>query len=133
MRFKRHMKLEYGLRQIGIAPLVNVVFLLFIFFVLSSSFLVQPGIRIDLPRTITSEALNYENVEISVSFENTAYVFGRPLTAQELKNLFKAVAKRNQSLLIKADKRASLGRVVEIWDMARDSGIARLNIATNQE
>ncbi|MCX5697280.1 MAG: biopolymer transporter ExbD [Candidatus Omnitrophica bacterium] len=133
MRFKRHMKLEYGLKQIDTAPLVNVVFLLFIFFVLSSIFLVEPGIRIDLPRAITGEALNYENIEVSISSENTAYAFGRPLTVQELKNLLKAAAKRNQSLLIKADRRASLGRVVEIWDMARDSGIAQLNIATNQE
>jgi biopolymer transport protein ExbD len=35
--------------------------------------------------------------------------------------------------LIKADKRASLGRVVEVWDMARDLGITQINIATNQE
>jgi biopolymer transport protein ExbD len=47
--------------------------------------------------------------------------------------LLKQAAKRNQSILIKADKRALLGRVVEIWDTARDLGINQINIATNQD
>ena len=37
------------------------------------------------------------------------------------------------SVLIKSDRRASLGRVVEVWDLCRDMGISQVNIATNQE
>lgn len=39
MRFKRHMELEHGLKQIDIAPLIDVVFQLLIFFLLTSSFI----------------------------------------------------------------------------------------------
>jgi biopolymer transport protein ExbD len=55
------------------------------------------------------------------------------VTNDELKASLKQAAKRNQTMLIKADRRASLGRVVEIWDMARDTGVTQINIATNQE
>ena len=133
MKFKRHMELEHGLKQIDIAPLIDVVFQLLIFFMLTSSFVMQPGIKVNLPKAITSEIVRPEHIEIIVSGENVTYLNGKVVTTPELKNLVKQVAKENQPILIKADKRASLGRVVEIWDLCRDLGIAQINIATNQE
>ena len=133
MRFKRHMELEHGLKQIDIAPLIDMVFQLLIFFMLTSSFIMQPGIKVNLPKAVTSEVVKFENIEIVISSENVTYLNGKVITTQELKNLLGQVAKKKQSILIKADRRASLGRVVEIWDMCRDSGITQINIATNQE
>jgi len=133
MRFKRHMELEHGLKQIDIAPLIDMVFQLLIFFMLTSSFVMQPGIKVNLPKAVTSEIVKFENIEILVSSENITYLNGKVVTTQELKNLLSQAAKRKQSILIKADKRASLGRVVEIWDLCRDLGIVQINIATNQE
>jgi len=133
MRFKRHMELEHGLKQIDIAPLIDMVFQLLIFFMLTSSFVMQPGIKINLPKAVTSEVVKPENIEIIISSENVTYLDGKVVNAGELKKLLTQVSKRDQSVLIKSDRRASLGRVVEIWDMARDLGISQINIATNQE
>jgi biopolymer transport protein ExbD len=127
------MELEHGLKQIDIAPLIDMVFQLLIFFMLTSSFVMQPGIKVNLPKAVTSEIVKYENIEVVVSGENVIYLNGKVLTMQELNNLLKTVAKRQQPILIKADRRASLGRVVEIWDMCRDLGIQQINIATSQE
>jgi biopolymer transport protein ExbD len=55
------------------------------------------------------------------------------ITSAQLRNLLKEAAKRGQSVLIKADKRAALGRIVEIWHLSRSMGITQTNIATNQE
>ncbi len=133
MKFKRHMELEHGLRQIDIAPLIDMIFQLLIFFMLTSSFVMQPGIKVNLPKAVTSEVVQYENIEVMVSGENVTYINGKVVTTQELKKMFKEVANRKQAVLIKSDRRASLGRVVEIWDIARDLGITQVNIATNQE
>ncbi len=133
MRFRRHMKLEHGLKQIDIAPLIDVVFLLLIFFMLTSNFVVQPGIKVNLPKAVTSEVVKSENIEIIISSENVIYLDNKIVTTQELKKLLKQVAKRQGAIIIKADRRASLGRAVEIWDMCRDLGIAQVNIATDQE
>ena len=132
MRFKRHMELEHGLKQIDIAPLIDMIFQLLIFFMLTSSFVIQPGIKVNLPRAVTSEVVKYENIEVLISAENVTYFNGNVVTAPELKNLLKQVSQRKQAILIKADKRASLGRVVEIWDTCGDLGITQINIATNQ-
>ncbi len=134
MRFKRHMELEHGLKQIDIAPLIDMVFQLLIFFMLTSSFVMQPGIKVNLPKAVTSEVVQYENIDIIVSSENVTYLNGKVVTTPELKKILQQVSlNRKQTVLIKADKRASLGRVVEIWDMCRDLGITQINIATNQE
>jgi len=133
MRFKGRMELEHGLKQIDIAPLIDIVFQLLIFFMLTSSFIMQPGIKVDLPKAVTSEVVKYENIEILITAENVTYLNGKVVTMQELKAFLKEAAKRNQTVLIKADRRSSLGRVVEIWDLGRDLGIAQINIATNQE
>jgi len=127
------MELEHGLKQIDIAPLIDMIFQLLIFFMLTSSFVMQPGIKINLPKAVTSEIIRQERMEIVVSAENVTYFNGKVVTNQELKKLLKEVAKKQQPILIKADKRASLGRVVEIWDICRDLGIVQINIATNQE
>jgi biopolymer transport protein ExbD len=127
------MELEHGLKQIDIAPLIDVVFQLLIFFMLTSSFVIQPGIKVNLPKAVTSESVQIENIEIIVSGENVLYFNGKVVTMQELKNFLKQISKRGQSVMIKADRRASLGRVVEIWDLCRENGIKQLNIATNQE
>ncbi|MDD5566202.1 MAG: biopolymer transporter ExbD [Candidatus Omnitrophica bacterium] len=133
MRFKRHMELEHGLRQIDIAPLIDMIFQLLIFFMLTSSFIMQPGIKVNLPEAVTSEVVKYENLEVIVSGENVLYINGKVVTTKELKSMLTQLAKRKQGILIKADKRSSLGRVVEVWDLCRDLGIAQINIATNQE
>jgi biopolymer transport protein ExbD len=128
------MELEHGLKQIDIAPLIDMVFQLLIFFMLTSSFVMQPGIKVNLPKAVTSEVVKYENLEIVVSSENVIYLNGKVVTTPELKKLLQQVSSnRKQTVLIKADKRASLGRVVDIWDMCRDFGITQVNIATNQE
>ena len=133
MRFRRHMELEHGLQQIDIAPLIDMVFQLLIFFMLTSSFVMQPGIKINLPKAVTSEIVKFEKIEIVVSSENVTYFNSKVVSTNELKNLLNQAAKRQQPILIKADSRASLGRVVEIWDICRDLGITQINIATNQE
>ncbi len=132
MRFKKHVEFEQGLKPIDVVPLITIVFLLLLFIMFGSNFVIQPGIKLSLPRAVTSEAVNYENIEITVSADNNAYLNGKIAGNEDLKNLFKQLVKRKQSVLIKADRRASLGRVVEIWDICRNSGIAQVNIATNQ-
>lgn len=133
MRFKGRMELEHGLKQIDIAPLIDIVFQLLIFFMLTSSFIMQPGIKVNLPKAVTSEIVKSENIDIMITSENVVYLNGRVVNMQELKAVLKIAGKKDQTILIKADKHASLGRIVEVWDLARDMGVTQVNIATNEE
>jgi len=130
MRFKRHMKLEHGLSQIDITPLIDMVFQLLIFFMLTSSFIMPTGIKVNLPKTQTSDIAEGGNLIITVSRENVLYLGQKVITTRDLKGILLQAKKTRQTVLISADQHASLGRVVEVWDMARDLGISQVNIAT---
>ena len=137
MRFRstsRLLQLEKGSSTIDIAPLIDIVFQMLIFFMLTSSFIFQPGIKINLPKAVTSEVLHEQNVVVTVTGENLIYLDNKAVTSVELnKKLAKEIGPAKKPILIKADRRASLGRVVEVWDLCRAAGISQVNIATNPE
>lgn len=130
MKFKRHVEFEKG--QLDIAPLIDVVFLLLIFFMLTSSYIFQPGIKINLPKAVTSEVIQEKNLIITVSAEDLIYLDNRSVTLKQLKAHLQSAAKQDRPLLIQADRQASLGKVVQIWDLCRETGLTQINIATNQ-
>lgn len=130
-RLKRRTQIEKG--QLDIAPLIDVVFLLLIFFMLTSNFVFQPGIKVSLPKAITSEVLNTQNIILTVTGQDLLFLNEKPVTVPELVSTLKEAAQDDKSLLLKADTGASLGRVVEIWDLCREIGIPQINIATNQK
>ncbi|MDP3730711.1 MAG: biopolymer transporter ExbD [Candidatus Omnitrophota bacterium] len=130
MKFKRRLVIEKGL--IDLTPMVNVFFLLFVFFLFTSSFIFQPGIKVSLPKAVTSEIMQLDNVTITVTKDDEIYLEDRLVTIEELTGRLKVLAKENMGLLIKADNRAPLGRIVQIWDACRTEGVSQINIATNQ-
>ncbi len=130
MKFKRKVFLEKG--YLDIAPLIDVVFLLLIFFMLTSSFIFQPGIRINLPKAVTSEVLAKDLLVLVVTDANKVYVNERPVNDEEMSSLIRVAARDGRPLLIKADKGASLGKVIEVWDLCRQNEMKQVNIATTQ-
>ena len=130
MTFRKHIKEEFGLRQFDIAPLIDVVFILLTFFMLTSNFMVQPGIRIDLPKTFTQQAIKIQRVGIYISSEDVIYLNSKVVTNKELEKFLVENKENIKSVFIKADKNSSLGRVVEIWDVCRKIGFSYVNIAT---
>lgn len=132
MRFKtlkRRTEIKRG--QLDIAPLIDVVFNLLIFFMLTSNFIFQPGIQVSLPKAITSEVIPTENLIVTVTGQDLLFLNDKPITFGDLVSKLKEAVRENRSLLLKADSNASLGRVVEIWDLCRELGIPQINIATN--
>ena len=134
MRFKRlARRTEIKKGQLDIAPLIDVVFLLLIFFMLTSNFVLQPGIKVSLPKAVTGETLASENLAITLTGQDLLYVNDKPATIQQLIPQIRDAAVQKKQVLLRSDSRASLGRVVEIWDLCREAGVAQINIATNQK
>jgi len=130
MRFKRRIKIEKGI--IDLTPLVNVFFLLFIFFVFTSSFIFQPGIKVSLPKAVTGEVIQQEGIVIIITKDDKLYLNDREISQEEFASQLRLMAKERTPLLIKADTGASLGKIVEIWDMCRSEGVQQVNIATSK-
>jgi len=118
--------------DLDIAPLIDCVFLLLIFFMLTSTFVKPAGIRVNLPRTVTADLLTEGKFVIVITGEDIVYYRDKAVSIEKLKQLLQKEKERTKGVLIKADKRASLGRIIQVWDMCRELGIQKLNIATLQ-
>ncbi len=133
MRFRhRFLKIEKGGQYIDIAPLIDCVLLLLLFFMLTSNFVVQPGIRVDLPRAVTSEVIGKQNLIITLTRDSMIYLEDKPVTMNELGKILEKKS-RKIPVLIKADQTVEIGKIVAIWDLCRDIGLQQVNIATNKK
>lgn len=135
MRFKRLKRRTHSAKgQLDVTmkvPLIDVMFNLLIFFMLTSNFIFQPGIQVSLPKAITSEVIPSENLIVTVTGQDLLFLNEKPINFSDLTSKLKEAVRENRSLLLKADSNTSLGRVVEIWDLCRELGIPQINIATN--
>lgn len=134
MKFNRKAKIEKG--KLDITPLVDVVLQLLIFFMLSSSFVMQSGIKINLPDSKHKEQpQEKENITISITRESLIFLDETKMLLPELKEAFTKNIQKNPNiiLIIRADANVTHGRVVEIMDLAKQSGLNKISIATQTE
>ncbi|MCG2659057.1 MAG: biopolymer transporter ExbD [Kiritimatiellae bacterium] len=126
---------RHGNPDIGIAPLVDCVFLLLIFFLLTSSFSETRGIKIDLPKSSTAQEAEKENIEIVMSETGEIVLQGRPTTINDLtKALRDAVARQGKRpVFLKADKMVRLEKVAEVIDCVRAAELETVSIATQRK
>jgi biopolymer transport protein ExbD len=130
MQFRRPRRDD---ARIDITPLVDMVFLLLIFFMLSTTFIVTPGIKVNLPQS-SAEKVTQEKKEVQVVIteDNKVFVDRMPVDVEELEQRLVGVARQDPQtlIIIKADAKALHGKVVEVMDIAKQSGLNRLAIAT---
>jgi len=133
------MKLESSLNTrpgMGyIAPLLDVVMLLLIFFLLSSQFIQRSGFAVDLPFSrSTLEALAEADViTIPTGTLEEVLVNDRRVNVENLQEHLEARAKVARQIVIRADKAAPHGRVVNIVNIANDAGFRDIGIITSPE
>jgi biopolymer transport protein ExbD/biopolymer transport protein TolR len=121
--------------RIDLTPMVDVVFLLLIFFMISTTFVESPGISIKLPES-SAQTVDREPKELKVylSREGDIYHRDRKISLDD----FKALLAEHQSdadkttVLLLADQESRHGKVVVLMDLARDAGFVKLAIATEQ-
>jgi len=127
MRKRRNNKIF-----IDMAPMADIVFLLLIFFMLSSSFIVQPGLRIKLPKAVTSEMDLTKVIVIDVTKEGRVFLNGSNITIDDLPKILSEELSKvsDKKVIIKADENTRHGFVVKVMDIAKLSGAEKLVIAT---
>jgi len=118
---------------IDVTPMIDIVFQLVLFFMVSTTFTTSPGIQVDLPRSSAQTILSEDqDINIWMTVDNEIYVDEAAMTLEQLRELFtsRARADANTLVVIKADMGVEHGRVVTVMDMARSLGLSRLAIAT---
>jgi biopolymer transport protein ExbD len=134
MKFERRFAGRRQLRRdLELTPMVDVVMQLIIFFMLSSTFVVYSGIRVDLPESQRSQAQKKQDLTITITADNTIYVNELHVPFEELPTVLANKAKElkeDQLVLIKCDRIVEYGRLIRVLDVAHGAGIARYGLMT---
>ena len=130
----RKQRTRYGV-QVPLTSLIDIVFLLLIYFLLTTNFMVEQGIDVNLPKAKASAAQKHQEVTVYIDREGCVYL-GK--TKIEFNDLFDRLQERIQEtpnglVVIKADRSVSVDRAVQLMDMARSAGAGRLFLATARD
>ena len=119
--------------SVNVTPLIDVLFLLLIFFMVSSTFREDLAIDITLPAAESAVNQDVTAKEIAVDRVGNFYFEGRTVSEQELRQALKSVLEDDPraTLILRADDRADFGRVLRVIDIARDLNVDNLIIPTD--
>ena len=145
MRFRPRSRI--GQVFLTIAPWVDALIVALFFVLLQGQLLLQPGVRVDLPRIPFHEGAAYgqrlvlmstetqTGRESVVFFDDERFVLSLPRQVEQLRERLSLHARRGgqRQLLLHADERAPHGDVVQVVNLVRESGITRVNVSTRPE
>ncbi|GAA5317169.1 MAG: biopolymer transporter ExbD [Candidatus Pelagadaptatus aseana] len=135
MKFKRQTKEE---ESINLTPLIDVVFLLLIFFMVSTTFTKETHLKVDLPEAVGEPGIKQsEPLEILISAQGDYSVNGKALVNNQMKTLKKALlevsqGQLDQPLIITADAKTPHQAVVTAMDAAGQAGFVHLSMTTRK-
>lgn len=134
MTFKTRCQMSKGM--VDPAPLVNVVFLLLLFFVLNSSLVMQSGFGVSLPTSgNTPMRDDFQTLVVTVARDDLLFFKDQPITLDKLESTLRDAVQQTRvhNLIIKADKQVSVGTEAEIMSAANRAGITTVNLAARPE
>ena len=117
---------------LDLTPLIDVVLMLVIFFMLTTTFVLSPGVQVDLPQGSSLQKPRESDAIITVTKDDAVYFQDAQVSLETLQAVLQRAYKQQPRLrvVIKADTQVQHGRVVQVMDMAKLVGIERLAIAT---
>ncbi len=129
IRFERRKRIY---ERLNIAPLIDVVLLLLIFFMLSAHFVIQPGLPLTLPASATAQPQEEQDVVVYLSRDGRVALDGQEMTLPRLRAALQArLAKTERKrVVVKPDSDAPVGALVQVMDAAREARADDVVLAT---
>jgi biopolymer transport protein ExbD len=132
MRFRRKFEPQ---ASINLVPMVDVVFQLVLFFLVSTTLALVPGIRLKLPASGTTERMQMRQLVVTVASATELYLNQEPVASpaalnERLAAMDKAERAALESVIIEADQQVPYGLMVEVLDALRRNGLKDVGLRT---
>ena len=133
MKFRRSLETR---AVVDLVPMIDVVFQLILFFLVSTTFAMLPGITLDLPQSSTSEGERTNGITISVEAAGTLWVNTEQVALEgldaALDSLGSTVPRETVPVSLEADEMVPNGTIVRILDSLRRTGYTAVNLRTRE-
>lgn len=124
--------------NVDMTPMIDIVFQLIVFFLVSTTFAVVPGIKLNLPQSTTSEGTSVQGITIYADKDGVMFFNDKEVSmenlGQELMSFDIGTSKKEEfPVSLEADSEVTNGTIVKIFDVIRQSGFSLINLRTKSE
>ena len=136
MKFKTKRE---GIRSnVDMTPMIDIVFQLILFFLVSTTFATLPGIKLNLPQSHTAESTSLMGITITAGSDGALYFNDKEVSmtglGEELLTFDTGTLKKEEfPVSLEADSEVTNGTIVKIFDVIRESGYCVINLRTTSE
>ena len=121
-----------SLQGINVSPLIDMVFILLIFFIVAAVFVEEPGVKVERPVTIASEKLEKNSILIALTHDNEIYYGGDSIGLEGIRPLVRRLLRiKEMPVILQVDKNADGNTLVRLIEEARIAG-GMVSIATEK-
>ncbi len=121
--------------QIDMAPMLDMVFILLIFFLVTTSFVRDSGVEVERPSAATAESVGQSGLRFGIDVENHIFVDGHQIDLRTIRAVSERFLAQNPegSIVIVVDKRVATGLTIKVLDQCRLAGAQRIAVAAEAE
>ena len=118
--------------EINLTPMLDVVFIMLIFFIVTTSFVKESGISVNRPSAKTTEQKTSANIIIAISENNEIWIDKSLVDIRSLRSNIERMKATNtlNSVVVESDKLANTGILINVMDQIRLAGITNISIST---
>ena len=118
-----------------LTPMLDVVFIMLIFFIVTATFIKETGVQVNRPDTLTAEPKNTVSLLVGVASDSTLWIDKKKVDIRNLGPMMQKLHAENPKggLVIQADKESKVDKVLAVMEAARKIGISEVAIASEQE
>lgn len=132
MRANLKQRLEQTHTGIDLSPLLDVVFILLIFFIVTSVFVKETGVEVEKPQSVSAQRLENTVIMIAITNKGDVVYDSSSIGVAGVRNTVEQLLKvRERAVVIQADKQVMTELLVEVIDEAKLAGASSVNIATS--
>ncbi len=128
------IKTEEPSAEINLTPMLDVVFIMLIFFIVTATFIKEPGVDVQRPIAVTGQAVTNQNILIAITENNTIWFDKTELQEHQLRSVIEKMHAENPkgALVIQADAKSTAEKVALVIDAAKKAGVLDISLATSR-
>ncbi len=126
---------EEETEEINLTPMLDVVFIMLIFFIVTATFIKEAGIQVDRPNTVTAESQEDAAILIAISANDEIWIDKQERDPRDLRVVIERLHLENPkgSIVIQADEESTNETLVQILEAAKAVGVTNVAIATDDD
>ncbi|BCB70464.1 biopolymer transporter ExbD [Vreelandella aquamarina] len=132
MRRRRSIEAADDSNEVNLTPMLDVVFIMLIFFIVTTSFIKESGVEIDRPEASAATPRPDAQVLIAVTPEGVVWVDGQPVDLHRVGQQVAGMLSGEGSVVIQADRESTTGVLIEVMDRLQQAGVEQVAVAASR-